>query len=335
MRKTRHPFSRCVARAAAVRLLIMRGRLLVLLLVACSSEATGPGLSPGVGGSPPASVAGSSSGATEQPPGGQGAAPSAGAGGSEALATEGGEAAGGTETGPAGTGGNLGASGSGGSDSGGAAGGGVAPIAGQSGSGGSAGSGGAAAGASAGASFAGQGGSGESGGGGSGGADPCGGVKHWDPAEQPEDYEPHEQRVYAGKLWGHCGNVQLCRVAPGRWSYDTGWTSIADCQSGPIVEPAPPCECTEGACCDGCYVRPSFHLCGEAERSSQCIGAATAACSVGTRTRDADHWTLFCDGSSPGACTRWGSHTKYTTGSCSGKTCVEDGEHASCVPCPD
>jgi hypothetical protein len=284
----------------------MRSLILGLaLLVACSSETAGNGSTPPppVGGS--SSEAGSAgsdaTGGTKLGGGGSGAGmPSAQAG-------SGGVATGGVSSGGGGTGGAAAGN----------AGGGNAPLAGAPDGGTSAGDGGSSA--------AGEGGGpAEAGSGGEAGAapaDPCEGVAHWSATERWTDYTKGALRVFGGVLWKAQAPAG-CETYPDYRASD-GWIKVIDCAGGPVSETAP-CQCAAGACCDGCYLRPTSYFCGEVVRTAQCLA---------NNTLDRDYWNLFCAGDDGGACTRWGAHTKYTTGDCPAQTtCTETGDQAACVP---
>jgi hypothetical protein len=194
-----------------------------------------------------------------------------------------------------------------------------APSSGSGGQGGAGGAsgGGAAGGGAGGLSGGGAGGAG--GAGGSGGPDPCASALHWNPKDRWDDNAVGVRRQFAGKLW-ECQAADYCRYFPGNGE-PNGWAAIAECPSGPATEAA--CQCEEGACCDGCYFRPSSYFCGEVARSGQCLQNGSI---------NLDYWNLFCTGDSTGECTRWGAHTKYGTGPCPDNgLCQETGDLATCV----
>lgn len=254
-----------------------------------------------------------------------------------ATAADGGEPAGGLNDGGAGAaqGGGAGAgssavggaSGGLGGSGGGSAGGGAGPLAG-SGSGGVSGGGAAAGGGGA----AGSGGA---------AADPCEGVAHWSPTDKITDYTTRpnnadgswrgDLRVFGGILWA-AQAAQACQTYPGHGD-PSGWIKIATCAGGPVDETAA-CQCAAGTCCDGCYLRGQSYFCGETVRTSQCLGPVMPQCGVAQKTIDKDYANLFCDGLSAGDCTRWGPHTKYSTGTCPATTgCLESGDQAECAAC--
>jgi hypothetical protein len=295
-----------------------------MLLVACSSE-SGLVSSESVGGVGGERVTAGTSGASASTPAGGTAAASSGAGGSRADAGDGGAGEAGALIG------------------GGSAGGAHPEEGGAAGSLASAGAGAGGATGNAGATSAsGSAGGGASGSSGSGGAtagaggsttqpDPCTGERHWDPNQRWTDYEQGDQRVFGGVLW-HCQSPSLCTAYPGH-SSSPGWFKDAECAGGPTSEVAA-CQCTSGQCCDGCYVRPTSHFCGEFVRKTSCYGATVAACGGATKTLDRDYWNLFCDGAESAQCTRWGAHTKYHPLECAaGSGCVEQGDQASCGVC--
>lgn len=291
---------------------------LVTLLVACSS-----GTQAGSGDT--LEVGGAAGDATEARAGASSVAGSAsaqaGAGGSATggdIASAAGEAGASVAGAPPvliGVGGEAGEVGAGGE--------GGAPIS-NGGSGGSIHQGGT--------STAGTGSAGTSGaGGGTVIPDPCDGIAHWNPSERWTDYVKGDQRVFGGILW-HCQSTAVCTAYPGHAS-SPGWLKDADCKGGPTNEVAE-CQCLSGQCCDGCYVRPRSHLCGEVVRTAQCLGPVVNQCGGATDTIDKDWWNVFCDGAETTTCSRWGAHTKYTNGDCPAKTgCVESGDQASCNAC--
>lgn len=292
---------------------------LALLLVACSSGTQAGSGDPletgGAAGEAPEVHAGSSSlaGSSELPRAGAGA--SAGEGGASATsAGEGGAPSAGSPPAPAGAGGEAGEGGAGGE--------GGAPIS-NGGSGGSVHQGGTSTGGTSSA--------GASSGGGTVVPDPCEGVAHWSPAERWTNYTKGDQRVFGGVLW-HCQSTSVCTAYPGH-SSSPGWFKDAECKGGPTNEVAA-CQCLSGQCCDGCYVRPTSHFCGEVVRTAQCLGPVVNQCGGATDTIDKDWWNLFCDGAESTTCSRWGAHTKYSNGDCPAKTgCVESGDQASCNAC--
>lgn len=285
-----------------------------LLAVACSSSTSGNGTSEAEAGraGQPESAGGQEAQGGDKPVGGaaaHGGAPSAsgapaGAGGgvsSSAGATSAGtggdgDAAAGGDAG--GEGGSAEVTPAGGSGAGGGAGG--MPVAGTSGAAGS-------------------------------GPDACKGVAHWSETERWTDYSANDKRVFAGVLW-RCQVPDLCPTYPGH-SASAGWFKVENCAGGPTNETAP-CQCAVGACCDGCYLRPRSYLCGEFEKTAQCLGKTVNQCGGGTDSIDHDFWNLFCNGDQAEKCTRWGAHTKFTNGACPfGTGCLEQGDQASCVDC--
>jgi hypothetical protein len=304
----------------------MRWLVFGLLLCACSGNTDGgltaSGWSGSSGGTAPLTQAGASAGAEPLAAhaGGSGASASSG---SAPTAAAGRDGAGAT----AGSGGTTGGGGSGGALTvvvgGAGASQGGSPASGTGGEtqiGGSAGSGGA----------------GESEAGGEGGApmitpDPCEGVKHWSPTDKITDYTPRpsdadgswqgDLRVFGGILWA-AQAASGCQTYPGRNPGYEGWLEIATCAGGPINETAA-CQCASGACCDGCYLRPSSYFCGEVVRAVRCSSGG----------EEGDYWDLFCDGLSGGDCKRWGAHSKYANGSCaSGVTCQSSSAETACSP---
>jgi hypothetical protein len=290
---------------------IMRRWLgLLLIVLGCSSNVEVPGSAgAGAGGSPSsesgaagasAEMAGRSSGGTKS---------SAGAGADAGAAIGGGGSAGGGASG--GSGGEV-ADASGGADA--STGGMPDGAGGEPAMGGAAGSPGGAA----------------SGGAGGEVADACDGYTHWSPTEKWTDYQQNDRRVFGGVLW-RCQAPQFCVSYPGS-SSSPGWFKVEDCAGGPTNEVAA-CQCASGTCCDGCYLRPRSHLCGEVVRTAQCVGDAAPECSGAKDGIDKDWWNLFCNGDST-ECTRWGAHTKFTNGNCPTKTyCTEQGDQASCNAC--
>jgi hypothetical protein len=291
----------------------MRGLLgLGLLVLACGSTASESGAG-GVAGESAVNAGGETSGAGHagwpSTGGGEGAlagsASTTGAMANLAGSSMSGSSAGGSS----GESGAVGG-GSGGISAGRSAGGGS--TAGTSGShvGGSDTSGAGEGGESAGGGDAGAGGQGGS----SSEPDPCESVAHWSPTETWPNYEANARRVFGGILW-KCTNATFCQSYPGPAS--PGWLEVTECAGGPKNEVAA-CQCQAGTCCDGCYFRPTNYFCGEVVRSSSCINNSV----------DKDYWNLFCSGDTGGDCSRWGAHTKYTTGSCGALTCAA----GACVP---
>lgn len=309
---TRQVFRRCARGAGPVRFSIMKRLLgLVTLLIACSSgtedRSSGPSETGGDAGEQPvvhAGASGSSAGALARAgtAGEGGGAASAGgastaAGSPAALAGEGGESGEGGEAGAGGASGSSGSTHQAGSQA--------------AGSGGAAGNGGS--------------------GGGPVVPDACEGIPHWSPSARWTDYTKGDQRVFGGVLW-HCQAPSVCTAYPGH-SSSPGWFKDAECKGGPTNEVAA-CQCLSGQCCDGCYVRPRSYFCGEFVRTAQCLGPALNQCGGAQETIDKDYWNLFCDGAETATCSRWGAHTKYTSGDCPSQTgCVEQGDQASCSVC--
>ncbi len=121
---------------------------------------------------------------------------------------------------------------------------------------------------------------------------------------------------------GAVGGSSLGGSAPVAGSAGEGGAPEAGAAGAPPVEV---CECSTGACCDGCHVRPKTFFCGETERAARCTGG-------GARI-ERDMWNLFCDGVSAGECTRWGARTRYSDTPCdTGTSCVADGNQARCEP---
>lgn len=151
--------------------------------------------------------------------------------------------------------------------------------------------------------------------------DPCEGKTPWDPQASWTEYSQNEQRAFGGVLW-RCQNPQFCGTYPGSPSAP-GWLKVEDCAGGPTGEVAP-CQCEEGACCDGCYFRPRSYFCGETSRYQRCTESGSL---------EHDYWNLFCNGDTGGDCDRWAVHTKYAGGPCgAGASCVEtSNDAAACV----
>lgn len=331
----------------------MRALLGVVIIwaAACSSNGERGGDIAGASGQPPLPGGGEmsvSSAGTEQQqaaPGGLGGGSIAGSaaepGGSDASGAEPAGGEGGAPVSIGGAGGSLSASSgvagsagvpsagmSGGGDAGATGVGGVGGAVGTSGSGGS-----AAGGATAGSGGASAGTSGSSGLGGVSGSssqpDPCEGVKHWSASETWPSYKTDEKRVFGGKLWT-CPNPLACYSYPG---FAVGWLEVATCTGGPIAEKAP-CQCTAGACCDGCYLRASSYRCDIYVQRAQCSGDPVASCGSGTSYIYRDQANVFCTADSPD-CTGTRRGTVLPVGaSCPANTgCIEHGDIDTCDPC--
>ncbi len=248
------------------------------------------------------------------------------------------------ESGTTGDGG-AGEAGAAGESSSGALGGAGGAAAGEAGQGGevvlptggtSAGTGGATPGGSSGAGGTGGTG-GKAGAGGSAGSggsivtpDPCEGVLPWDPTVPYTELKKDELRTLQGQLW-KCTSPAFCTTHPGHETAP-GWMKVDDC-ADPNEGGEPACQCEEGACCDGCFFRPRSHLCGEDVRYADCGGGQVCG---GEALIHREYWNLFCAGDGGSNCTRWGASTKSNTTSCPGNTaCVESGDQASCVACPN
>ncbi len=119
------------------------------------------------------------------------------------------------------------------------------------------------------------------------------------------NYEVDEKRVVSGQVW-RCKNPMFCHTYPGHPSSNS-WFLVGDCHD-PNAGGSPACQCSEGACCDGCYFRPQSHFCGEVARDTMCLGDDVPACTGAKDGIRLDYWNLFCNGDS-NQCTRWGAHT--------------------------
>jgi hypothetical protein len=62
-------------------------------------------------------------------------------------------------------------------------------------------------------------------------ADPCVGVKTWDPMEVWNNYNPGDLRVYMGTLWS-CHTPAWCQEAPGGPNSNLGWENKGSCSGG-------------------------------------------------------------------------------------------------------
>lgn len=152
------------------------------------------------------------------------------------------------------------------------------------------------------------------------GPDPCEGIPAWDPAESWTEYEVGDQRVVNGELW-HCQSPMFCHTYPGHPDAP-GWFLDDECND-PGTGGEPACQCADGECCDGCYLLPRSHFCGEVPRYGKCNANGRL---------ELDYWNLFCNGDAT-VCNRWAVHTKDTTGYCDqGTVCEEVGDMAACVP---
>ena len=97
-----------------------------------------------------------------------------------------------------------------------------------------------------------------------------------------------------------------------------------------------PCQCNSGECCDGCYFRPSSHVCDPGvDVQYGCIGGGCGA-DVGVQTRD-----RYCSGGAAacdGVLGDWSSQSLYAdcslnqTCSAGDNTCNDD---ANCMSCTD
>lgn len=71
-------------------------------------------------------------------------------------------------------------------------------------------------------------------------------------------------------------------------------SSVADSGRDAATEAGPSCECTSGACCDGCHVMASGAQCGPGVHDVGCTADMTTA-------QDAT-WHQTCDGASATGC---------------------------------
>lgn len=163
--------------------------------------------------------------------------------------------------------------------------------------------------------------------------DPCEGVLPWDPKVPYTEIKKDELRTLRGELW-KCSTPAFCTTYPGNETAP-GWVKVAEC-ADPNEGGEPACQCAAGMCCDGCYFRPSSYFCGEVERYARCTGNPHLQCPGVPPNIERDYWNLFCTGDTGGDCTRWAVHTKYAGPGCdAGLVCVESGDQASCVACPN
>lgn len=163
------------------------------------------------------------------------------------------------------------------------------------------------------------------------GPDPCQDVPHWSAEDRWTDYGVDELRVFGGRLWKAVQPL-FCHTYPGHGAPE-GWVEAAVCKGGPIDEQAE-CQCNAGTCCDGCYLRARSYSCGEVARYARCTMGEPFQCTTGTDRIEHDYWNLFCNGDGT-ECTRWAAHTKYVSSPCGKMVCIESGDQAACVECPD
>src|SRR5690606_4722123 len=177
-------------------------------------------------------------------------------------------------------------------------------------------------------------------------------------ADEPEcDYAVEFLQYHACKLDAYvCGDKSGYVTKDGRefpqnqpdweeWSRDAYHAYLTECHSGTIVngnssgdgtggassttgEPVPACECSEGDCCDGCYLLPLGTLCAVEVYDSECNGASL------NHLRQ----KVFCDGESP-VCDGATETTQMESHSCDGapadppwfgNVCVKDSDGARC-----
>ncbi len=129
----------------------------------------------------------------------------------------------------------------------------------------------------------------------------------------------------SGGTGGRAGAGGRSGAASGGKSGGAGgapWTSAgASHQAGAAGSAgAPPaCECSTGACCDGCHARPNWYSCGTyLLHTASCVHPTPGSGYQISKAIMRQYGDLFCDGESTGECSRW-IDTIYV-----GDNCPED-----------